>query len=75
MLTIVSGGQTGVDRAALDVAIELGIRVSRLVPERRLGRGHAQALLACWPFIPDYARRRMPTRASAPNGMCATAIA
>ena len=25
MLTIVSGGQTGVDRAALDVAIELGI--------------------------------------------------
>ena len=39
MLTIVSGGQTGVDRAALDVAIEQGIRVSRLVPERRLGRG------------------------------------
>ena len=32
MLTIVSGGQTGVDRAALDVAIELGIRVWRLVP-------------------------------------------
>src|SRR5262245_24872698 len=25
MLTIVSGGQSGVDRAALDVAIELGI--------------------------------------------------
>jgi Circularly permutated YpsA SLOG family len=25
MLTIISGGQTGVDRAALDVAIELGI--------------------------------------------------
>jgi hypothetical protein len=25
MLTIVSGGQTGVDRAALDVAIEQGI--------------------------------------------------
>jgi hypothetical protein len=26
MLTIISGGQTGVDRAALDVAVELGIR-------------------------------------------------
>ena len=32
ILQIVSGGQTGVDRAALDVAIELGTETRRLVP-------------------------------------------
>ena len=35
-LTIVSGGQTGVDRAALDVAIELGIPTGGWVPKGRL---------------------------------------
>jgi hypothetical protein len=34
-LTIVSGGQTGVDRAALDVAIELGIPTGGWVPKGR----------------------------------------
>jgi hypothetical protein len=33
MLTILSGGQTGVDRAALDVAIELGIRYGGWCPK------------------------------------------
>ena len=74
MLTIVSGGQTGVDRAALDVAIELGIPYRGWCPKG----GWAEdclTRLACWPFIPSYARRLMQTHASAPNGTCATAIA
>ncbi|MFQ5587063.1 MAG: putative molybdenum carrier protein, partial [Thermodesulfobacteriota bacterium] len=33
---IVSGGQTGVDRAALDVALELGIRCGGWCPKGRL---------------------------------------
>ena len=33
---IISGGQTGVDRAALDAAIELGIRHAGFVPKGRL---------------------------------------
>mgnify|MGYP001319545334 CR=1 FL=1 len=33
---IISGGQTGVDRAALDTAIELGIRHAGFVPKGRL---------------------------------------
>jgi hypothetical protein len=33
MLTILSGGQTGVDRAALDVAIKLGIRYGGWCPK------------------------------------------
>ncbi|NDV88208.1 hypothetical protein GTW51_16020 [Aurantimonas aggregata] len=33
---IVSGGQTGVDRAALDVALELGISIGGWVPKGRL---------------------------------------
>jgi len=35
-LTVVSGGQTGVDRAALDVAIELGLPTGGWVPKGRL---------------------------------------
>ncbi len=35
ILKIISGGQTGVDRAALDVAIELGVRHGGWVPEGR----------------------------------------
>ena len=36
MLRIVSGGQTGVDRAALDVALELGIPCGGWCPDGRL---------------------------------------
>lgn len=35
-MTIVSGGQTGVDRAALDVAMELGLPTGGWVPKGRL---------------------------------------
>jgi predicted Rossmann fold nucleotide-binding protein DprA/Smf involved in DNA uptake len=35
-MTIVSGGQTGVDRAAWDVALELGLPISGWVPKGRL---------------------------------------
>jgi hypothetical protein len=34
--TIVSGGQTGADRAALDVALECGLRIGGWVPRGRL---------------------------------------
>jgi predicted Rossmann fold nucleotide-binding protein DprA/Smf involved in DNA uptake len=36
MITIISGGQTGVDRAALDVALELGIECGGWCPKGRL---------------------------------------
>ena len=36
MLVIISGGQTGVDRAALDIAIELGIPHGGHCPKERL---------------------------------------
>ncbi len=34
-LRIISGGQTGVDRAALDVALDLGLKVGGYVPKGR----------------------------------------
>ena len=41
---VISGGQTGVDRAALDAALELGI-LWRTVPKGRLAEdGRARAL-------------------------------
>jgi predicted Rossmann fold nucleotide-binding protein DprA/Smf involved in DNA uptake len=36
LLTVISGGQTGVDRAALDVALELGLRCTGWCPRGRL---------------------------------------
>ena len=36
VIQIISGGQTGVDRAALDVAIELGIQYGGFCPKGRL---------------------------------------
>lgn len=40
-LTVVSGGQTGVDRAALDVALELGFPVGGWCPKGRLAEDGA----------------------------------
>jgi Circularly permutated YpsA SLOG family len=53
MLTIVSGGQTGVDRAALDVAIELGIPYSGWCPKGGWAedRLNPPGLLAVYPEL------------------------
>jgi hypothetical protein len=53
MLTIVSGGQTGVDRAALDVAIELGIRYRGWCPKGGWAedRPNPPGLLALYPEL------------------------
>ena len=42
-MKLLSGGQSGVDRAALDVAIERGVPLWRLVPEGWLGRGFSDS--------------------------------
>jgi hypothetical protein len=54
MLTIVSGGQTGVDRAALDVAIELGIAYRGWCPRG----GWAEDLLKPPGVLPLYPELR-----------------
>ena len=53
MLTIVSGGQTGVDRAALDVAIELGIDYRGWCPRggSRRGLPDPPGVLALYPDL------------------------
>jgi hypothetical protein len=53
MLTIVSGGQTGVDRAALDVAIELGIPYRGWCPKGGWAedRPNPPGLLALYPEL------------------------
>jgi hypothetical protein len=48
-LTIFSGGQTGVDRAALDVAIELGIRHGGYCPRGR--RAEDGVILPCYKLV------------------------
>lgn len=56
---IVSGGQTGVDRAALDVALELGLACGGWCPQGR--RAEDGTLAAKYPLqetpLPDYAQR------------------
>jgi Circularly permutated YpsA SLOG family len=42
-LMIISGGQTGFDRAALDEAIARGIAYGGWCPQGLLGGGHARA--------------------------------
>lgn len=59
-MTIISGGQTGVDRAALDVAIELGLPVWGWVPKGRLaedGRIPDRYVNLRETDTPDYPRR------------------
>lgn len=65
MLTIVSGGQTGVDRAALDVAIELGFSIAAGAREAASPRT-CFILQACSPSILVCGRRPTSIRASAP---------
>ncbi|MBW3572529.1 MAG: putative molybdenum carrier protein [Gemmatimonadetes bacterium] len=52
-LTILSGGQTGVDRAALDVAMERGMRCGGWCPARRQAEDG--------PIDPRYPLRETPT--------------
>jgi hypothetical protein len=56
---LVSGGQTGVDRAALDVAIELGIPCGGWCPKGRFAEDGA--IPACYPLretpLDEYAQR------------------
>ncbi len=58
-MKIVSGGQTGVDRAALDVAIELGIGHGGWCPRGRLAEDGpiAARYLLCETEAADYAVR------------------
>jgi hypothetical protein len=53
MLTLVSGGQTGVDRAALDVAMERGMAAGGWCPA---GRGAEDG-----PIAPGYPLRETPS--------------
>ncbi|HEX8320044.1 putative molybdenum carrier protein [Longimicrobium sp.] len=53
MLTLVSGGQTGVDRAALDVAMERGMAVGGWCPAGRWAEDG--------PIAPDYPLRETPS--------------
>lgn len=53
MIKIVSGGQTGVDRAALDVALELGLACGGWCPRGRCAEDGA--------IIPRYALRETPS--------------
>jgi len=46
-MKIVSGGQTGVDRAALDVAIERQMAWGGWVSKGRLGRGPSRSAGVC----------------------------
>ena len=59
-MTIISGGQTGVDRAALDVAMALGLPVGGWVPKGRLaedGRIPDRYVNLRETDTPDYPRR------------------
>jgi predicted Rossmann-fold nucleotide-binding protein len=67
-LTIISGGQTGVDRAALDVALELGLSCGGYCPQGR--RAEDGRIPDRYPLTevssPDYAdRTRMNAEAAA----------
>ena len=46
-MKIVSGGQTGVDRAALDVCFELGIQCGGWCPKGRLAEGGTAYTIEC----------------------------
>ena len=64
---LVSGGQTGVDRAALDVAIELGLPYGGWVPKggRSEDMPEAPGLLAVYPLLREHTSREWPPRTKA----------
>ena len=67
---LVSGGQTGADRAALDAAISLGIPCGGWCPRGRRAEGG--------PIPADYPMRETPRTSRTPNGphgTCATPMA
>lgn len=64
ILKIISGGQTGVDRAGLDVAIQLGLPCGGWVPRGGLAEDHPDppGLLAVYPDLIETASRTYPER-------------
>jgi hypothetical protein len=68
-LVIVSGGQSGVDRAALDVANELAIPYAGFCPRGGWAEDFPQPP-AFWRAIRCCVKRRLPIRRSALNGTC-----
>ena len=71
-LIIISGGQTGVDRAALDVAMALGIAYGGWCPQGGWAEDFPRRPV-CGRAIRCCAKHRAPIRPSARNGTCATA--
>ena len=69
-MKLLSGGQSGVDRAVLDVAVERGIDYGGWCPKDGWAEDLPKppGLLAKYPKL---RRRRCPIRRSARNGMCA----
>lgn len=63
-MKIISGGQTGVDRAALDVAIELGVPYGGWVPRGGLAEDMptSPGLLAVYPHLQEMPNRDYPAR-------------
>jgi hypothetical protein len=69
-MKLISGGQSGVDRAVLDVAVERGSDYGGWCPKDGWAEDLPEppGLLAKYPQL---RKRRFPIRRSAPTGMCA----
>ena len=70
-MKIISGGQTGIDRAALDAAIEMGVDYGGWCPKGGWAEDFANRP-ACSRGIRFCGRRHLPSRYNALNGMCGT---
>ena len=68
-MKIISGGQTGIDRAALDAAIEMGMDFGA---RKAAGQKTFANRPVCSRGIRFCGRRHLPNRYNAPSGMCAT---